>query len=307
VKNLSFYKSLNKMKRTKRFLGIIPILFFLLSSSVLKAQIPAAIDTKMKSDNMRNFQLEEIKVRWKKAALENCPGVPCVTAPSFTCGTSTIVDMDGNSYNSVSIGTQCWLKENLKVGKYNDGTVIPLDATGGTAGNVSPESWSAFTSGAKTVFEHNPTNLNALGYLYNWHAAVDIRGICPIGWKIPSKLEWQALETILSVGGDAGLKMMVTTRPYGWTTSTKTNSSGFTALSSGYRLGTSGLASNQGKFIRADVPGATPSTFYTKWWSSDSVSPISKDVAVLEDQLTSGFYLDDDPPNLGASIRCIKI
>jgi uncharacterized protein (TIGR02145 family) len=98
--------------------------------------------------------------------------------------------------------------------------------------------------------------------------------------------------------------MMVTTRPYGWTTSTKTNSSGFTALSSGYRNGTGSAA---GKFYRADVPGATPSTFYTRWWSSDSVSPTLKDVAVLEDQLTSGFYLDDDPPSLGASIRCIKI
>ena len=292
------------MKRTKRFLGIIPILFFLLSSSVLKAQIPAAIDTKMNSDNMRNFQVEEIKVRWKKSALENCTGVPCVTAPSFTCGTSTVPDMDGNSYNTVSMGTQCWLKENLRVGKYNDGTVIPLDATGGTAGNVSPESWSAFTSGAKTVFEHNPTNLNALGYLYNWHAAVDIRGICPIGWKIPTKLEWQALETILSVGGDAGLKMMVTTRPYGWTTSTKTNSSGFTALSSGYRLGTASPGF-EGKFLRADVPGAT-SPFYARWWSSDSVSPTSKDVVILEDQMNGGFWLTQDPPNLGASIRCIK-
>jgi hypothetical protein len=80
------------MKRTKRLLGIIPILFLLLSSSVLKAQMPAAIDTKMKSDNMRNFQLEEIKVRWKKSALENCPGVlvllrhhlPAVRAPFLT-------------------------------------------------------------------------------------------------------------------------------------------------------------------------------------------------------------------------------
>ncbi len=294
------------MKKIKPLLGIILVFLFSFSSLVLKAQIPAAIDTKMKSENMRNFQVEEIKVRWKKAALENCPGVPCVTGPgsSFTCGTSTIVDIDGNSYNTVSIGTQCWLKENLKVGKYNDGSVIPLDATGGTAGNVTGEGWSGLSSGAKTVYEHNPTYLNAMGYLYNWHAAVDIRGICPIGWKIPTKLEWQALETILSVGGDAGLKMMVTTRPYGWTTSTKTNSSEFTALSSGYRLGTASPGF-EGKFLRADVPGAT-SPFYARWWSSDSVSPTSKDVVILEDQMNGGFWLTQDPPNLGASIRCIK-
>ena len=54
------------------------------------------------------FNLDEIKVRWKKAALENCPGVPCVTTPASACGSITsVLDGDGNSYQTVGIGTQC--------------------------------------------------------------------------------------------------------------------------------------------------------------------------------------------------------
>ena len=52
------------------------------------------------------YNLEDIKVRWKKAALENCPGVPCVVAPSFICGTSTVSDIDNNPFNTVLIGKQ---------------------------------------------------------------------------------------------------------------------------------------------------------------------------------------------------------
>lgn len=391
------------MNKTKRFLGLIPILLVLISLSVLQAQIPAAIDTKMKSDYMRNFEVEELKVRWKKAALENCPGVPCLAvtvpgsptgvsatagnaqvtvsftvpsstggsgitgytvtsfpggitgtgsgspipvtgltngtsytftvvainaagnsvastasssvtpaapAPSFTCGTSTVSDIDGNSYNTVSMGTQCWLKENLRVGKYNDGTVIPLDATGGTSGNVSGEGWSGLSSGAKTVYEHNPVYLNALGYLYNAYAAIDPRGICPSGWKVPTISEWQTLETFLRVGSEVGHKMMVTTTPYGWNQPLKNNSLGFSALSSGSRIGFQYSGSPfHGKFLEAGVPGNTSTTFHAAWWSSTPVSSSTYiNNANLEDgNLNNSLWLATAIPTSGMSIRCTKI
>ena len=296
------------MKRKQPLIWVSLFFMFFLTKGTLGAQEPVIMDSKMKSGISNDMRIEELKVRWKKAALENCPGIPCVTtppAPSFTCGTSTVSDIDGNSYQTVSIGAQCWLKENLKVGKYNDGTDIPLDATGGPAGNVAVESWSGLSSGAKTVYAHNSTYLNDLGYLYNWYAAVDNRGICPDGWKVPTKLEWQSLETFLSTGGDAGLKMMVTSTPYGWTAPSKTNSIGFTALSSGYRIGLNINPLSSGEFLRAGVPGAS-GILYARWWSTDSVSPTSKDEAVLEDQNSGGFYLNTSEPTQGASIRCIK-
>ena len=57
-------------------------------------------------------------------------GIPC-------SGTPTVKDIDGNLYDTVQIATQCWTKENLRVTKYRDGSIIPLDKSGGAEGNGS--------------------------------------------------------------------------------------------------------------------------------------------------------------------------
>ena len=86
--------------------------------------------------------------------------IPTVVTPAFTCSTSTITDVDGNVYNTVSIGTQCWTKENLKVTKYNDGASIP-DQTANT-------NWGTLLTGALTVYTGAASYLATYGYLYNW-------------------------------------------------------------------------------------------------------------------------------------------
>ena len=162
------------------------------------------------NDMKRNasFNLDEIKVRWKKAALENCTGVPCVTTPVFTCGTSTVSDIDDNAYNTVLIGTQCWTQSNLKVTRYNDGTLIPvLDTT------VSTFPYS--TQGARIVT--SPSNLSTYGYLYNGYAAKGIvttgstlyKNLCPAGWHVPSNDEWTSLTNTLGGLSMTGKKMKI--------------------------------------------------------------------------------------------------
>jgi hypothetical protein len=118
--------------------------------------------------------LEEIKVRWKKAALENCPGVPCVVTPTFTCGTNSVSDIDGNTYNTVLIGTQCWTKENLKVTKYNNNDPIP-DSTNSTWGTVAIGALTGYIGIGVPAGGY----VGTYGYLYNWYAVNDSRKLCP--------------------------------------------------------------------------------------------------------------------------------
>lgn len=145
-------------------------ILFILLPIIGFSQAPQAINNNLFTKSS-SFNLDELKVRWKKAALENCMGVPC--SPIFTCGTSTVSDIDGNAYNTVLIGTQCWTKENLKVGKYNDGSNIltGLDNT----------SWQNTTSGAYAIYDNDSANEAIYGKLYNWYAVNDSRKLCPTG------------------------------------------------------------------------------------------------------------------------------
>jgi uncharacterized protein (TIGR02145 family) len=156
---------------------------------------------------------------------------------------SGLVDIDGNNYPVVKIGNQIWMKENLKVTKYNDGTAIPLDASGGSGGNASGQTWLGLTTGARTVYAHDNNNLTTYGYLYNWYAASGIvtsggsstKNICPTGWHVPTDAEWTTLTTYLGGEGVAGGKMKETGTTL-WNADTDaTNGSGFSARPGGFR------------------------------------------------------------------------
>jgi uncharacterized protein (TIGR02145 family) len=241
------------------------------------------LDTKRKA----SYNLDEIKVRWKKAALENCTGVPCVVtppAPSFTCGTSTVKDGDGNDYQTIGIGTQCWTKSNLKATKYNDGvTPIPEVAV-----NFNSE-----TKGSRAVYAGESGYLGTYGYLYNWYAVGGItlsggvsdptKNICPVGWRVPSTGDLAVLTNFL--GSDPGTQLKENSTL--WTTNTGTNTSGFSALPGG-----------------AIFSSSFNIRFSAYFWLSDNISGNGINFRLAYNNAT--ITIDNVVFGRGASIRCLK-
>jgi uncharacterized protein (TIGR02145 family) len=148
-----------------------------------------------------------------RAYATNSVGTSYGNQVSFTTGVSLLTDIDGNSYKTVTIGTQTWMAENLKVTKYRDGSLI----TNSTI--------------VLTTAACQNTTSNSFGLLYNWHAVSDNRNIAPIGWHVPTDTEWKILANFLGGQTIAGLKLRESGTIH-WTSpnSGATNSSGFTAI-----------------------------------------------------------------------------
>ena len=155
-----------------------------------------------------------------------------------------ICDIDGICYETIRIGAQLWMAENLKVTHYNNGDEIPT--------GYSDEDWFELETGAYAVYptDNDETSQSTCGddcadiygNLYNWYVVDDDRGLCMEGWHVPSFPEVQDLLTYL--GGQtagAGGKMKSTgTIEDGdglWYAPNEgaTNESGFTALPGGHR------------------------------------------------------------------------
>ena len=140
-----------------------------------------------------------------------------------------VKDIDGNVYHTVTIGTQVWMVENLKVTKYRDGTPIPMI--------TDSIEWATLDSGAYCNYNNNPNFAAIYGRLYNYYVIKNPKNVCPEGWHVPSDKEWQTL--VYHLGGDkiAGGKL----KESGYTHWTKdgneeaSNLSGFTALPGGSR------------------------------------------------------------------------
>ena len=208
-----------------------------------------------------------------------CPGVPTVT-------------YSGQTYNTVQIGTQCWFKENLNVGSM-------IQGSSNQTNNSIIE---------KYCYNNLPANCDTFGGLYQWAEAVQyqngasnttspnpalsgyVKGICPVGWHVPSDWEWSSLETAIGGSTIAGGALKHTSVLWSSPNMGATNSSGFSALPGGC------LISNWAFFYLGNI---------TDFWSSSESSAtytIDRDLANNYSVIGRGIGNKSN----GFSVRCLK-
>lgn len=142
----------------------------------------------------------------------------------------TVADIDGNVYKIVVIGNQYWMGENLKTKNFNDGTPIPLvtDMT----------NWTNLTTPGYCWYNNDEASYKSTyGALYNWYTVITGK-LCPTGWHVPNKNDWDILETYLGGTTVAGGKMKEIGLSH-WTPPNvgATDLVGFTGLPGGYAGG----------------------------------------------------------------------
>jgi uncharacterized protein (TIGR02145 family) len=203
-----------------------------------------------------------------------------------------VADIDGNVYQTVKIGSQVWIAENLKTTKYNDDSPIP---------NVTDsEEWMGLTTAAYCWANNDEATYKPLyGALYNWYA-VEAGNVCPTGWHVPTDADFIALEMSLGMsevdasgtewrGTDEGKQLKNTT---GWHEGQNgTNTSGFSAPPSGYRYYGDGLTKGLGLICY--------------FWSSTSIDDALAAYRRL-DADNDAVYRAGTHKQAGKSIRCVK-
>lgn len=194
-----------------------------------------------------------------------------------------VTDVDGNTYPTILVSSgHEWMAENLRVQRYANGDTIQH-----ITGSLE---WSLTEDGAWCEYNNNPSNGDVFGKLYNGWAVEDQRNVCPIGWHVPTESEWLELTDAnggLSNGGGALKKTGIDI----WLdpNTGATNSSGFTALPGGKRLGGGGFQEVFGSGY---------------WWSSTGNS------ATLVNRIlyytSNGVWTGSSSKLEGQAIRCVK-
>ena len=231
-----------------------------------------------------------------RAYATNCAGTAYGNQRLFITllPSGTVTDIDGNTYQTVQIGGQWWMAENLRVTHYRNGDAIPIVTDG--------DEWIDLTIGAYCNYENDPDVVAVFGRLYNWYAVQDSRNIAPMGWHVPSDAELKQLEMYLGMSqsdadqtdwrgtGEGGkLKEAGTVDWYDPNTGA-TNASGFTARPGSFR-GTDGNLYSLG--------------YYAVFWSSTAGSSDAAWGRYMY-YLESGVNRNNFYTIQGFSVRCVK-
>jgi uncharacterized protein (TIGR02145 family) len=158
------------------------------------------------------------------------PGKSHRTDETFATEDSSAVltDIEGNVYRAITIGTQVWMAENLKVTHYRNGDKIYNEP--------DASMWAHTAMAVYCNYDNDSANVVIYGRLYNWYVVDDKRNIAPEGWHVPSVDEWKTLFDYLGGAKIAGGKMKTPGTTH-WCTPNHnaTNESGFSALPGGVR------------------------------------------------------------------------
>jgi len=208
-----------------------------------------------------------------------------------------VTDIDGNVYQTINIGGQIWMAENLKTTHFRDGTPVT---------NVPDDNdWFNLTAEGYCNYNNDEAVADTYGRLYNWYAASDVRGIAPEGWHVPSYAEWDILKNYLGGSNVAGGKAKEAGLTHWNSPNTgATNSSGFNSIPGGHR------------WVNL-TGGGSPDWFSglgqeSDWWTATATSESDAHFVETNYNTTqmyrSGFlggvgYYDK---RIGYALRCVK-
>ena len=205
------------------------------------------------------------------------------------------IDIDGNTYNTVKIGSQIWMTENLKTTRLKDGTPL-IHFTENT--NISwsdPNSPSSFYQWARTddPFElyDNELPINYFGAIYN-HWTIKSGMLAPNGWRIPTEQDFIELENYIASQGHSGNEATVLKSKNGWIDSSGNGLDlyNFNALPNGYAALGGGL-----------IPNGIILTWATS--TINQTNQTRRTVSLFEG---STVNYNNSIFHIGAGVRCIK-
>ncbi len=197
-------------------------------------------------------------------------------------------DGDNRNYPVTEVGTQTWMAVNLGTESYSNGDLI---------GTTDPQTLNISTAvNPKYVWVYYAymVTIDPLvnGRLYTWHAAVDSRGLCPTGWHLPTRDEWNTLFTTLGGATIAGGKLKETTFAHWESPNTDANNfSGFTAIPTG---------------TRAPAGSCTNYTKFSSLWSSTEKDATYAWYCALGYNFGAAYSDVNTAKNVGLGVRCIK-